>query len=300
MDLYYSGVADFDWSNPLNWWEDSGYTIPGAPPTGSENVFIDAAVTSASGSPQCVNLTVGATGMVAIYILVTGDAVVASGAVVGGGGLTIAGALTLGGTLAVAVTCDTCTIASGGLNQGTISASSSATIASGGTNEGTISAPSMILSGVNASPGIINGPTTINGENSGTIVGAVVIASGGQNPGAVTFGAASTIQNGGSSSGTITATTMALDGSNTGTIIAGVTIGSTGNNGGTISGSASMSGGSARSGGTVTGILTAPATDNGDGTFGYAPGALGSFGTLKLTGISAGGGGPSDVFGLAV
>ncbi len=299
MDLYYNGVADFDWGNPLNWWEDSSYTIPAASPTGSENVFIDASVTTASGSPQCVNLNVGTAGIVAIYIVVTGDAIVASGAVIGGGGLTIQGALTLGGTLGNAVTCDTCTIASGGLNQGTITASSAATIASGGTNDGTLTSTAVTLSGTNGVAGVINGPTTINGLNLGAITGAVIIASGGENQGGVTSGGALTVQNGGVNSGSLAATTVALDGTNTGTIIAGVTIGSTGNNSGTISGNATMSG-SARSAGTVTGTLTAPATDNGDGTYGYAPGHLGSFGTLKLTGIAAGGGGTSDVFGMAV
>ncbi len=69
---------------------------------------------------------------------------------------------------------------------------------------------------------------------------------------------------------------------------------STNTNYGRVSANCLLYGG--RNYGAVSGTLTAPAFDNGDGTWGYADHALGSFGTLKLTGIptptTGGSGGP--------
>ena len=41
--FYNDGTGNTDWNNPLNWWQDAGYTIPVgfAPPfTGTDNAFI--------------------------------------------------------------------------------------------------------------------------------------------------------------------------------------------------------------------------------------------------------------------
>lgn len=59
---------------------------------------------------------------------------------------------------------------------------------------------------------------------------------------------------------------------------------------GSVNGNASLAGG-AQNKGTVLGVLTTPASDNGDGTWGSTSSALGSFGTLRLTGIPSGGSG---------
>lgn len=139
----------------------------------------------------------------------------------------------------------------------------------------------VVISGTLINNATITAPATLTAAigGVGSIVGAVAIGGGGSNNGTITGGV------------TITGT-----GANTGTIIGNVTASGTANcNTGTINGNLTLSN-TAKQTGIVTGTLTAPAEDNGDGTWGTPQDALGTFGTLKLTGIPSG----SDMLGAGL
>ncbi len=165
----------------------------------------------------------------------------------------------------------------------------------------------LVVTTINLSSSI-SGPASLTG--SGSLSGVIAI-SGGTNAVAIAGGTL-TIANGtntatanvttlvisevpavgfGINSGTVTAGTFSITGSgqNTGHITGNGTMSGSGTNMviGIITGDCTLSGG-AKNLGVISGTLTAPAHNNGDGTWGYAPGALGQFGTLALTGITSG------------
>lgn len=132
-------------------------------------------------------------------------------------------------------------------------------------NTGAITTTTCSVIGTLSGAGSINGAVAITaGTCTQTIIGAVTITAAGVSNSSIT--------------GNVT-----ISGSN-----------STNQN--LITGNCTLSSGGKNSG-TVTGTITAPAASNGDGTWGYTPGALGTFGTLKLTGIPAAGGGGSGLGG---
>lgn len=118
-----------------------------------------------------------------------------------------------------------------------------------------------------------------NLDGGGTIYGATISLTAGQNINNTLIGT----------------TTIGASGNNLASITGAVTIDS-GVNHGTIQGNTLMVNGGQNTG-YINGILTAPATDNMDGTWGYASFALGSFNTLKLTGITGSGGSTRPTYG---